>query len=76
MCLAVPAKIVSLSGMTAEVETGGVTKKVSTDLVPEVRINDYVLVHAGFAIQVIDEQEAVETLKLFQEILEHEHEVS
>ena len=72
MCLAVPAKIVSLAGMTAEVETGGVTKKVSIDLVPEAEINDYVLVHAGFAIQVIDEEEALKTLELFREILEHE----
>lgn len=72
MCLAVPAKIVSIDGNLAEVEIAGVVRKAGLDLVPEARLGDYVLVHAGFAIQVIDEEEAGKTLELFKEIMEHE----
>ncbi|PKM81823.1 MAG: HypC/HybG/HupF family hydrogenase formation chaperone [Firmicutes bacterium HGW-Firmicutes-14] len=76
MCLAVPAKIISVKDSVAEVEIGGVWRAVSLDLVPEAVVDDYVLVHAGFAIQVVDEEEALKTLELFKEIMEHEHEVS
>ncbi len=72
MCLAIPAKIISIDDNIAEVEIAGVTRKVSLDLAPEAKLDDYVLVHAGFAIQVIDEEEALKTLELFKEILEHE----
>ncbi|MBM4329978.1 MAG: HypC/HybG/HupF family hydrogenase formation chaperone [Deltaproteobacteria bacterium] len=68
MCLAIPARVKSIEGIMAEVEVGGVFRKVSLQLTPEVKKDDYVLVHAGFAIHVIDEQEAKETLKLFQEL--------
>ena len=68
MCVAIPAKIKSIDGSTAEVEVGGISRKVSVQLTPEVQKDDYVLVHAGFAIHIIDEQEARETLKLFEEL--------
>jgi len=68
MCVAIPAKVKSIEGVVADVEVGGVSRKVSVQLTPEVQKDDYVLVHAGFAIQIIDEQEARETLKLFEEL--------
>ena len=73
MCLAVPGKIISLKNSNAEVDFSGVKRQVSLDLVPEAKKNDYVLVHAGFAIQVLDPGEAAETLKLFAEIYGKEH---
>jgi hydrogenase expression/formation protein HypC len=68
MCVAIPARVKSIEGLIADVEVGGVSRKVSVQLTPEVQKDDYVLVHAGFAIHVIDEQEARETLKLFEEL--------
>jgi hydrogenase expression/formation protein HypC len=68
MCVAIPARVKSIEGSLADVEVGGVSRKISVQLTPEVQKNDYVLVHAGFAIQVVDEQEARETLKLFEEL--------
>jgi len=68
MCVAIPAKVKSIEGFMADVDVGGVSRKVSVQLTPEVKRNDYVLVHAGFAIQIIDEQEAQETMKLFEEL--------
>jgi hydrogenase expression/formation protein HypC len=73
MCLAVPGKIISLKNSNAEVDFNGVKRAVSLDLVPEAKKNDYVLVHAGFAIQVLEPKEAEETLKLFAEIYGKEH---
>ena len=68
MCLAVPVKIVSIDGDEAETEIAGVRRRVSIALTPEARVGDYVLLHTGYAIGVIDEAEAEETLKLFEEI--------
>jgi hydrogenase expression/formation protein HypC len=72
MCLAIPAKVKSIDGVEAEVEIGGVSRKASVILTPEARVGDYVLLHTGYAINVIDEEEAQETLKIFQEIAEAE----
>lgn len=68
MCLAVPGKIVALQDMLATVEIGGVTRKISVMLLPETHVGEFVLVHAGFAIQLIDEEEAEKTLELFKEL--------
>ena len=68
MCLGIPGKIVSISGDLAEVDFGGVAREVSLLLCPDVREGDYVLVHVGFAIQRLDEKEALETLELFREM--------
>jgi hydrogenase expression/formation protein HypC len=69
MCLAVPVKVVSIEGDEAETEIGGVRRRVSVALTPEVKAGDYVLLHTGYAIGVVDEVEAKETLKLFEEII-------
>jgi hydrogenase expression/formation protein HypC len=72
MCLAIPAKVVKIHGDVAEVDFGeGVLREVNVALV-EAKIDEYVLVHAGYAIQVIDRKEAEETLKLWDEILKME----
>jgi len=68
MCLAVPVKIVSVDGDAAETEIAGVRRRVSIALTPEAKLGDYVLLHTGYAIGVIDEAEAEETLKLLEEI--------
>jgi hydrogenase expression/formation protein HypC len=68
MCVAVPAKILAIQDSLARVELGGVERSASLQLTPEAKPGDYVLIHAGFAIQVLDEQEAKETLDLFQEL--------
>ncbi len=70
MCLAIPALIKSIDGKEADVEIGGITRRISLWLTPEARVGDYVLLHTGYAISVIDQQEAEETLRLFQESLE------
>jgi hydrogenase expression/formation protein HypC len=68
MCVAIPARVKSIAGVMGEVEVGGVSRQVSLQLTPEAQTGDYVLVHAGFAIHVIDEHEARETMKLFEEL--------
>ena len=68
MCLAVPVRIISVDGNEAETEISGVQRRVSIALTPEAKIGDYVLLHTGYAIGVVDEAEAEETLKLLEEI--------
>jgi len=72
MCLAIPAKVVEAQGDVAKVDFGeGVLREVNVTLV-DAQIGEYVLVHAGYAIQVIDRKAAEETLQLWDEILRHE----
>jgi len=68
MCLAIPARIKSIHDHEAEVEIGGVSYKASIWLTPEAKVGDYVLLHTGYAIGVIDEEEAKETLRLLREM--------
>jgi hydrogenase expression/formation protein HypC len=68
MCLAIPALIKSIEGEMALAEIGGVERAISIMLTPEARVGDYVLVHTGFAISVIDELEAQATLQLLREM--------
>jgi hydrogenase expression/formation protein HypC len=70
MCLAIPALVKSINGFQAEVDVDGVTREVSLQLTPEAKVGDYVLLHTGYAINVIDEAEAEETLKLLREFSE------
>ncbi len=70
MCLAVPGKILEIDGDTARVDFGGITREANVVLVPEAAVDSYVLVHAGFAIQVLNEAEAEETLSLFRQLAE------
>lgn len=72
MCLAVPGKIIEIKDSNAVVDFGGAKREVSVSLTPSAKINDYVLVHAGFSIQLLDPMEARETLRLFKEIYENE----
>ncbi len=68
MCLAVPVKITKIDGKEAEVEIGGISRRISLWLTPESKVGDYVLLHTGYAISVLDQKEAEETLQLFEEI--------
>ncbi len=69
MCLAIPAKIMSLEGEKAQVDFGqGVLRDVNVSLVAA-KLGDYVLVHAGYAIQILEEKDALETLSLWNDIL-------
>jgi hydrogenase expression/formation protein HypC len=70
MCLAIPALVKSVKGYQAEVNIEGVSRQVCIQLTPEVKVGDYVLLHTGYAISVIDEAEARETLMLLREISE------
>jgi len=67
MCLGVPMKIVEVKGDSALCEFSGSKREVSLKLLPEAKVGDYVIVHAGFAIQKLDEKDALETLKMLQE---------
>ncbi len=68
MCWAVPTRVIEVDGHVGKVELAGTVREVGLRLVPEVQVGDYVLVHAGFAIQRVDEEEARETLALFAEM--------
>jgi hydrogenase expression/formation protein HypC len=73
MCLAVPGQLVSVAGdeplmRTGRVRFGGILKEVSLACVPEARVGDYVIVHAGLAISILDEEEAARTLEYLGEI--------
>ncbi|MCX7832534.1 MAG: HypC/HybG/HupF family hydrogenase formation chaperone [Actinobacteria bacterium] len=72
MCLGVPGKIVSIEELAgfrlAEVDISGTKRKVSLDMLPDAQVGDYVLVHAGYAVQVIDEEAAKETLNYLEQI--------
>jgi hydrogenase expression/formation protein HypC len=68
MCLAIPGKVVSIEGTIAIIDFGGVQRETNISLV-EVKPGDYVIVHAGFAIQAVDELDALETIKLWEELL-------
>jgi hydrogenase expression/formation protein HypC len=69
MCLSVPGKVVEIQNNMAKVEVGGVLRDVSMDVCPDVVVGDYVLIHTGFAIQKLDEKEALDTLALLREIV-------
>ncbi len=73
MCLAVPGKVVSISGddsllRKGKVSFGGVIKEVSLAYVPEVKIDDYVIVHVGFALSILDQEAAEKSLAEFREM--------
>ena len=70
MCLAIPALITKVEGKEADVEIGGINRRISLWLTPEAQICDYVLLHTGYAISIIDKDEAEETLRLFEQIAE------
>jgi hydrogenase expression/formation protein HypC len=69
MCLAIPMRVVSVSGPVAQVEEDGVRRDIRADLIDGVAVGDYVIVHAGIAIERLDPEEAEETRRLFAEML-------
>lgn len=72
MCLAIPSKIVLIEGDYAEIDVGGVKRKANISMTPEAKVGDYVLVHAGFSISVVDEEEARETISMMQELASYD----
>jgi hydrogenase expression/formation protein HypC len=67
MCLSVPARVMKIEGENAEVSVGGTLMNANLSMVDDVHVGDYILLHTGFALQKIDEEEARETLKTFEE---------
>ncbi len=74
MCVAVPGKITEIYQdghlSMAKIDYGGVTKEACIEWIPEVKVGNYVIVHAGFALNIIDEEEALKTLELMKEVLD------
>ncbi|MBC8343063.1 MAG: HypC/HybG/HupF family hydrogenase formation chaperone [Bacteroidetes bacterium] len=70
MCLSVPAKVLEIHGEMAKVSLGGIEYEASLQIVEDIQVGDYVLLHTGYAIQKLSEEEAMETLKLFEELKE------
>ncbi len=68
MCLSIPARIISVNGNMAEVSAGGTIFKAGLHMLENAKVGDYILLHAGFAIQKISESEAAETLELIKEM--------
>ena len=72
MCLGIPAKVIELyetNGMKmAKVDFGGVVKEACMEYLPEVKLGDYTIVHVGFGLSILDEQEAMETMELLRQI--------
>jgi hydrogenase expression/formation protein HypC len=69
MCLAVPARVMAINGEEAILDYGGVKRNANIGMLSDVKVGDYVLVHVGYAISKMDEEEALETLKLWDEML-------
>jgi hydrogenase expression/formation protein HypC len=73
MCLAVPSEIVSINNLVATIDVSGARRDISLMLLPEeVRVGDFVIVHAGFALQKIDREAGQEALRLIKELVESE----
>lgn len=68
MCLAVPMKIIEINGTRARAEVGGVLYNANIDFLPDLQVGDYIIVHAGFAIEKLDEAVALENLAAWQEV--------
>jgi hydrogenase expression/formation protein HypC len=68
MCLGIPMKLTAVQGREGRAELNGVSRTIGLDLVPEARVGEYVIIHAGYAIQVLDEVSALETLELLAQI--------
>ena len=68
MCLSIPARVISIKGNEAEVSAGGAIFRAGLDMVENVKVGDYILLHVGFAIQIISDDEAEKTIRLFEEL--------
>ncbi|MFX1451494.1 MAG: HypC/HybG/HupF family hydrogenase formation chaperone [Promethearchaeota archaeon] len=69
MCLAIPAKVLEIEGDYAKVDFGGIIKKVLINLLDKIEVGQYVIVHAGYAIEVMSEEEGVKTKLLLEEMI-------
>jgi hydrogenase expression/formation protein HypC len=70
MCLAIPARVIQIEEGLGLVELGGVVREASFMLLPDAQVDDYVLLHAGYALQKVDEAEAEETIRLLADLAE------
>ncbi len=70
MCLGIPGRVIEIEKNVAKVDVGGLLRDISIELCPEVSPGEYVLIHTGFAIQKVDEEEAKETLELLRQMAE------
>lgn len=68
MCLAVPLKVTSIDGKNAEAEISGISRKIRLDFLSDIEVGDYVIVHAGFAIEKLTKEMAEENLRAIQEV--------
>ena len=67
MCLSIPAKVISISNEMAKVSVGGAEYEANLQMVEDVKVGDYILLHTGFAIEKLSEEDAIESLKVFEE---------
>lgn len=74
MCLAIPMKVIRINGREAVAEVGGVEYRANLTILPDVKVGDYIIVHAGFAIEKLDETAALETLQIWQDIADFDRE--
>ncbi len=68
MCLSIPAKIISIEGNMAKASVGGAIVNASLHLVDDASVGDYILIHTGFALQKISEEEALETIRMIRDL--------
>ena len=68
MCLAIPMRVIEIKGQEAIAEIGGIKRKANIQLVENVKVGDYLIVHAGFGIEKLNEEDAKETIAMFQEM--------
>lgn len=71
MCLAIPGKVIAINGEIGDIDFGGVTRQTNLSMV-EANVGDWVVIHAGFAIEVMDEDDAQETIRLWNDVLDHD----
>ncbi len=71
MCLAVPGKIVKIEGETADIDFGGVIRQASVAMI-DAEVGQWAVIHAGYAIEIMDEEEAQRTIQLWNEVLDHD----
>lgn len=74
MCIGIPAKVIEISGTSGKVDYEGVERRASLLMLPDVKVGDYVILHAGFAIKKLSAEEAEETLRLIEEMVRIEKE--